>query len=200
MNGRLILMAMVGSLCGGALTLAHEDADHSHQIRQIQKQEQERREHIKQQKLENAAFRESLKGMTPAERKAALAAHRQAQFEENKDFRQQQHEENLAFLKARLAKNSKLTDAQKEELINFFEEQYQESVDFRAAQHQENVAFFESIANDASLTMAQKKEAIRDHFKTQRAENKAFLQEQKSENQAERAKFKSEIDSSSETK
>lgn len=191
MRAKLLFLAMAGWLYGALALAGPPGPGHSHagEIRRLQHQERERRDHIKQQKEENAAFRQSLKDMTPAERQAAITEHRQTQSEEN-----------LVFLKERLAANSTLTDAQKEELISFFEEQFQESVDFHSTQHQENVAFFESIANDTSLTFAQKKEAIREHFLAQRAENKAFREEQKSENQAERAAITSAVESAAETK
>jgi len=200
MSGKFVLLVIVGFLYG--LTAGAEQASGTKgRVRQHrQQQKQERVGHIKEQKQENAAFRQTLKGSTPKERKAAVIDHRKTQGQENKAFNQKQHDENMTFLKKRLANNKKLTNVQKDELVNFFEQQYQQGVDLRSTQQQENVTVFQSIANNPSLNHAQKKQAIRDHFKEQKGENKAFVQEQKSENQAERAKIKSEVESSSGTK
>ncbi len=78
MSGRFLLMVMVGSLYGmmvGAQTPAPKPV--SGPVRQQrQQQKQERVDHIQQQKQENAAFRQTLEGMTPEQRKAAVAEHR----------------------------------------------------------------------------------------------------------------------------
>ena len=203
MRGRMALLVVVGALYGWTAGAESDTAAKPGvgPVRlQHKQQKQERIGHIKEQKQENSAFQKSLEGMTPEQRKAAVADHRKTQAQENKAFNQQQHAENMAFLKNRLANNPKLTDTQKDELINYFEQQYTEGVDFRSTQHQENVAFFQSVANNASLTQEQKKQAIRDHFKEQKGENKAFVHEQKSENKAERIKIKSEVDASSTNK
>lgn len=142
-------------------------------------------DHRLQQKAENRTFRDSLKGMTDEEREAALRDHKAAQKAENSEFRAKLHEENMAFMKERLAANRKLTDAQKEELISFFEKQHQENVAFREKQYADRVAFFEKIADDATLTQKQKKQAIKDFMKGQRTEAKAYRSEQKQERRAE---------------
>ena len=203
MSSKFTLLVIVGSLYGvvaGAQQTPAVKAGTGQVRQQRQQQRQERIGHIQEQRQEDAAFQQSLAGMTAEQRKAAVAEHRKTQGLENKAFSQQQHAENMTFLKDRLANNTKLTDAQKDELINYFEQQYQQGVDFRSTQHQENVTFFQSIANNSSLTQAQKKQAILDHFKTQKGENKDFVQDQKSENQAERAKIKAEVEASSATK
>jgi len=200
MSIRFVLLVIAGSLYGVMAGAQEAPAAKAGTAPVRQQQKQERVGHIQDQKQENSAFRQSLEGMTPEQRKAAVAEHRKTQGQENKAFNQQQHAENMAFLKNRLANNTKLTDTQKDELINYFEQQYQQGVDLRTTQHQENVTFFQSIAGNSSLTQAQKKQAILDHFKEQKGENKDFVQDQKSENQAERTKIKSEVESSSATK
>ena len=62
-------------------------------------QHQENQAQRTEQGEENKAFRESLKGMTPEQREAAIVAHRTQQHSENDSFRAKQHEENMAFLK-----------------------------------------------------------------------------------------------------
>ena len=86
-----------------------------------QQQKAERKVHRTQQQEENKAFHDSLQGLTAEQKAAALKAHHETQSQENKTFNAQQHQENSTFLKNRLASNTKLTDAQKSELISFFE-------------------------------------------------------------------------------
>jgi hypothetical protein len=96
----------------------------------------------------------------------------------------------MAFLRARLGGNPKLTPAEKDELINCFENQYKEKISFREKQHSANVAFFEKIANDPSLTMEQKKEAIKEHIAAQRQAAKAFYERQRAEKKTEMQKMR----------
>ena len=158
-----------------------------------EKQKTEREQHWAQQKQENEAFRKSLEGKTPQEKKAAIEQHRTTQFQENKTFSQQQHQENMDFLRQRLANNNKLTAAEKDELINYFENQYSENVSFREKQHSENVSFFEQTANNSNMTQEQKKEAIKAHFAQQKEENKSNHEEQKAERKTELEKIRSEV-------
>jgi len=120
MNGRFVLLVIIGCLYGmmaGAeqnkATRPAAKAGTGKVRQQRHQQKQERVGHIQQQKQENAAFRQTLKGMTPEQRKAAVIDHRKMQGQENKAFNQKQHAENAAFLKNRLASNKKLTDTQK---------------------------------------------------------------------------------------
>ena len=136
MSGKFVLLVIVGSLYGVMAGAQQTPATKAGTGQVRQQQKQERVGHVKEQKQENTAFRQTLKGMTPKERKAAVIEHRKTQGQENKVFNQQQHAENTAFLKKRLESNKKLTDTQKDELINFFEQQYQQGADFRSTQHQ----------------------------------------------------------------
>ena len=158
-----------------------------------QEQKTERKEYRQEQKSENKAFRETLKGKTGEERAEAIKSHHEVQQVEKKAFNAQQHQENMTALKNKLANNTKLSDAQKAELIEQFESQYQENVSFRDARYAENVAFFEQIANNADMTQEQKKAAIKAHFATQKAETKEHVQQQHTENKALRQKIRAEV-------
>ena len=124
-----------------------------------------------------------------------MTAHRETQYQENKAFDVQEHQKNTSFLESKLAANTKMTQAQKTELINHFESQYQENVNFRDQRHNANIAYFQKIANDPSLIPEQKKAAIKTYMDQQKAQDKAHHQEQRSENQVEKAKIRSEIQS-----
>ncbi len=101
------------------------------------RQEQVEKEQEQYQLLqgENKALREDSKEKTPEEKAGVIEAHRRTQFQENRDFNAHMHQENMDFLKSRLAGNAKLTDAEKTELIDFFENQYQEDVSFSEQRH-----------------------------------------------------------------
>lgn len=115
------------------------------------------KEQISQQAESEKAFSESLKGMTDEQKQAAIKARLAAR-------QGQINQENIAFLKEKLAKNSGLTDVQKDELMSCFKAQYQEGVSLCDQQYSENVSFFEKIANDSTLTQDQKKSAIEKYF------------------------------------
>ncbi len=141
------------------------------------------------QKAENREFRGGLKNLPPEQRASAIAQHRKGQFSENKAFREKLHNENMTYLKDKLANNKKLNDAQKTDLINFMDKQYQENTSFRDQRHSDNMAFFQQVANDATLSQEQKKQAIRERIEKQKSENKSHWQEQK----AERKDFKNSL-------
>lgn len=169
-------------------------AEHDQEMKGFRHElKQKKMEHWKTQKGENKEFRKTLKQLPPEERAKAVIGHRQTQYSENKTFREQRHKENMDFLKAKLEHNKKLSDAQKTELINFFENQYQENTSFREKQHAENIAFLQSIADNPNLTQEQRKQSIREHFQTQKVENKDFWSKQR----AERKELKHSLHSSS---
>ena len=102
------------------------------------------------------------------------------------------HEDNMAILKEKLAKAKRLTDAEKEEIMNFFEQQFDENVSFRDGQFTENLAFLDELAGQEGLTKEQFKEKIKAHIATQKSENKEHRAVQKTERKAEREKIKAE--------
>ena len=124
------------------------------------------------------------------DKKSTVKELRDVQHQENAELRQKEHEENMAFLRARLAGNAKLTPAERDELIGLFENQYKEKISFRDKQHSENVASFEKIANDPGLTMEQKKEAIKEHISAQRQTAKAFYEQQRAEKKTKMQKMR----------
>jgi hypothetical protein len=158
-----------------------------------QEHQAERQAHHQQQVSENKALRQSLKGKTAEEKATALKANRETQYGENKTFNATLHQENMTALQARLANNTKLSEAQKTELVNHFESQYQENVSFRDERYSENTAFFDQVANDANMTQEQKKAAIKAHFDAQKVEAKEHVQQQRSENKALRQEIRSEV-------
>lgn len=127
------------------------------------------------------------------EKASAIKEHRETSQKEKKSISEKMHQENLDFLKKKLAKNTRLTEAEKTELISHFERQYKENVSFRDQKYSEDVAFFEQIADNKTMTQEQKKAAIVAHFKEQKSETKKHRQEQKSENKTERKTIHSEI-------
>lgn len=186
----MTIFLAAGMITTSACSLMAEDNNAGSAIKtQRIQQKKERQKQIQQQKLENKEFRQSTKDLQGKEKTDAIVQHRETQYQENKAFTQQQHDENMAFLKEKLAKNTKLTDAQKTELTTFFESQYQENVSFRDKQHNENIAYFQSVANDSTLTIDQQKAKLKEYFAQQKSETKEHIQQQKSERKAERDKI-----------
>jgi hypothetical protein len=140
-----------------------------------QGQKEKKKAFVEQKKQEKKTFKESVKVKPQEEKKAAVKEQRAVRQAEKKTFMEKMHQDNIDFLKERLAKNSTLTDAQKNELVSDFNRQYQEKTSFRGAQQKANVAYFEKTANDPAMTQDQKRAAIRDFFarqKKQHAEGK----------------------------
>ena len=195
MKNTIITLALVLLLAVPVLVKAEEGQGKAFRRGQRQKVQQHRQE----QRKENKEFRAGLKDVKPEERKSAMATHRETKYKENAAFREQIHNENMTFLRNKLANNKKLTDAQKTELVNFFESQYQENSSYRQQRHNENVAFFEKIANDPNLTQEQKKEAIKAHRQEEKAEYAKIKEEQRAKRRAEREKIRSEVKAQGET-
>ena len=158
---------------------AFADSTERRQFRQEMKAK--RQAHFGQQRAENHAFRESLKGKTPAEKASAIASHRGEQYNENIQFADKRHQERIAKMDEKLAANTKLTDAQKTEIKNQQENQYQEFKTHRQQQFEENQTKLNELASNPNLTQEQAREAMKAQVQTQRAENKAFREEQKTE-------------------
>ncbi len=92
--------------------------------------------------------------------------------------------ENIKVLKERLVHNKRLTEDQKNELVDFMKAQHAENVDFRDKQHEKKTLLFESIANDPHMSQAQKKEALKKQMAQIREEDKSHRTDQKSEKKA----------------
>ncbi|MCX5681049.1 MAG: hypothetical protein NT079_02000 [Candidatus Omnitrophica bacterium] len=88
-----------------------------------------------------------------------------AQQKESEISKVQAHQENMDFLKNKFADNSKLTDAQKEDLVNFLEGEYRAPVVLSEQRYHGKVVYFEQIVNNLNLTQEQKKAAIKARFK-----------------------------------
>ncbi len=134
--------------------------------------------HRQDQRQENQAFRETLKDLTPEQKQSAMIEHRNSQFAENVAHHEQMHQEQMTKLKAKLAANSELTDAQKQEILSKAENSYQEKVAKIQEQHQANMNFAQQVANDPNLTPEQKREKMQQH----RQSNKESMKEQRAEN------------------
>ena len=187
-NARVVIMAMVvGALTWSVVARAEEPAAapegawkaHFEQRRQAWEAFRQKQRQADEQ------FRATLKGMAKDQRIAALEQHRQQDHQQAMDFWAQQHEASMAFLKERLAQNTKLDDAEKTELIAFFEQQYKENVDFRNGQFAESFAFVEKTLADASLTKEQKKAAIHTFLTQQHKEDVTHREQQKGERRQE---------------
>jgi uncharacterized membrane protein len=145
------------------------------------------------QSQENPASRQSLQGQTTVDKSAAVQANRGTPSAGNPAFNDQIHRENMMFLREKLSANKKFTDAQKAEILNFYEQQYQENAAFGEQRHVANTAFFELIAGDSSLTLDQRKAAIRNYFQEQKALTQHHRTDQQAENKAVQAPVPSKV-------
>ena len=124
-----------------------------------------------------------VKGGDRAGKIAEIKEKREAKYDEKTAQWADKHAEFGAKLNERLAKNKKLSDADKAEILAFFEEQYGENTAFRDEQHGENMAFLDSLA-DSGLTKDQLKEKIKAHVTTQKAETQEHRSSQAQERKA----------------
>jgi len=83
---------------------------------------------------------------------------------ENKISKDQAHLANMNFLKSKFVSANKLTDAQKEDLVDCFESQYSKPVLLSEERYKGKVVYFEQIINNLNLTQEQKKAAIKARF------------------------------------
>lgn len=132
--------------------------------------------------------------------KAAKHAEKIGEIKQNREAKhaakmtewQTKHDGMVAKVKERLAANTKLTDAEKQDILDFINTQYTENVTFRNTQFDENLKFLDELAGMADLTRDQMKEKIKAHIEAQKAENKKHREEQKGERKAEHEKVKAE--------
>ena len=90
-------------------------------------QQAKRQEFKKQNREEKQAFRETLKGKSGEEKQTALLRKHQELLVKRRSFNEEMHTRRMEKLKAKLEKNSKLTPAQKTELLNYYDQQYKEN-------------------------------------------------------------------------
>ena len=155
----------------------------------FQKDKQEKWTRRKQeQKEENQEFKKSLEGKTPEEKSAAIKAHREKKHQDKESFYEKTHSDHMSAIKEKLAKNNKLNEQEKDELISFYAEQYRENTTWRNQQFNRNTDFLEEIANSAK-TPEEKKEAVKKHFQEQKAEGKTRWEKQRFEKEAKKKYF-----------
>lgn len=159
------------------------------------KNKEERKASQVEPKQEAPQPRPTLKEKTPEEKQAAVQKHLDAQVAENKAFQQSMQAKQMDELKVKLAQNTKLTEAQKNEILSSRTKQYEKNTAFGDQRRSENNAFFQNFANDPSMTEDQKRSAIRAHYQSQKSADHVFRQQQKAENKAEREKIRSEASS-----
>lgn len=163
------------------------------------KGKEEKKESRIEQNQEDTKLRKTPVPKTPEEKQAAIEERRAAQTAENKVLQQAVRDKQTAEWKAKLDQNTKLTEAQKEEILAAREKRYERNAAFGDQRRSENSAFFQNFANDPNMTEAQKREAIRAHFQSQKSADQAFRQQQNAEKKAEREKIRSEVSSSANT-
>ncbi len=94
--------------------------------------------------------------------------YRQRQREQREDYKQYFRQQNYTLMKERLARNKKLIEQEKEDLINFFQSQqeirYEKVISLNDPKYTEDLALFEKIANDPNIEFNDKKTAIKAYF------------------------------------
>jgi hypothetical protein len=185
-------------LCGVAVTAVRaeqstSDADY------WQKENAVVEKHRRELKDENKKFRENIKAMPKEDRTKAIEQNRLIRFRENETFRQKLHEDDMSFLKERLATTGQLTDNEKQELLAVYDVEYKENVLFLQQRNQDMMTFFEKISQDTTLTQTQKREALKSYFQQQKEEVLKQRDQQRQQHQAELQKKYSAASSSSPT-
>ena len=150
---------------------------------------EEVREHHRNQKKENRAFREGIKDLPASEKAQKIMDHRNAQFQENQAFHEKLHEERMAQLKERINKNDKLTDAQKDKILKFKEDQYNEINSLQQKQHDAHIAQIESLTQKEDLTSEELESALKDFRQTRKKESEGFRKSQRKKRRGLRQMF-----------
>ncbi|HLE12429.1 MAG: hypothetical protein A2504_01465 [Bdellovibrionales bacterium RIFOXYD12_FULL_39_22] len=126
-------------------------------------------------------------GSGQGQRQGQRAEHKKEQRERKEQRRLQRNEmqankfaEHRNRLQERLAQNSKLTDAEREEILAAFDTNHTNRLAHRNAQYEESLAFYDKLAGDSNMTPEQRRTAIAEFKKKQIAENKQFQGEQHS--------------------
>ncbi len=102
---------------------------------------------------------------TPKKEAAPIQNLSAVQQKEDKISKSHAHLENMKFLKTKFANTSKLTDTQKEGLVNCFESQYPQPVLLSEQRYNGKVVYFGQIVNNPKLTPKQMKAALKARFK-----------------------------------
>ena len=111
---------LVSFLCAGVVRAEDTKRRFFWQARKEAKQE------FKNQKREEKhAFKQSLKGKSSEEKKAAAFQHHQEMRARRKDFLEKRHAAAGTALKTKLDQNTKLTEEQKKRILDQHEKQYQ---------------------------------------------------------------------------
>ena len=130
------------------------------------------RDHYGAQHKENLAFRQTLKGKTPADICGAVASHRRTQYGENKSFHADQYAKLVAFIKERMAARNVPSEKQAEVLakIDAFRDKVAGIID---DQHEKTMDLIERLAADSDLTGEEVRSALKQRFEEARGELQA---------------------------
>jgi len=86
-------------------------------------------------------------------------------------------------LQERLANTANLSEAQKQDILSFFQKQQAENIDYFQANSAKTEEFLTKVAEDKTLTQDQRKEAIKQYFADLKKSNQEFRKTQQGENQ-----------------
>ena len=144
-----------------------------------QQQKEKMKAHYSQQTAEKKAFYKSVNGLPYQQKFKTIADYHEKNFQENMTFRRQMHQEDMDSLKQADDKNSKLTEEQKQNWLNFQNSQFADTVKFLEEQHQKDDGFYRSLADTAGLTPRQIKEKLKAHRSEQKTARNNFYQTRK---------------------
>lgn len=154
----------------------------------------------------DADFVKGLAAKTDTERQTAIkerAKQKQSQektfraaiHEKKKAYRKKKHDEYVAYMKSKLEQNTKLSAAEKNEMISRMEQQYKSAADYEDKQFTAGQEFSDKLS-DASLTKEQRTQLLKEqaekaqsaakaHKEAQIAQNRAYREELRAKRQAE---------------
>ncbi len=145
-----------------------------------EEQKAARQEHHQGNRKEAEEFRAGLKDKAPNEVAAALKARREAEYAQNKSFREAQYERRVAFVKQMMAENDVPVEKQSEALAKMAAN-HAEAVAHFAQQHQENMAMLAAMAADGELTREDFADALKQQRNLQQGENKSYFEAKRAE-------------------
>jgi len=182
MKAKILAVLLVGLLALPLTARADEAAKGERQ--------EKARAYKQQQQAENKAFRATLKDLPEDQREAAVIAHRNSQFADNMTAHAKMHEEQMSKLQSKLASNTNLTEAQKQDITAKAQKEYQDNLAKAQAKHTENINYAQQVHNDPNLTPEQKRTKMKEHLESNKAEHKEHRQEMKAKREDIREEFK----------
>ena len=165
---------------------AKEGGQFKAKLQQFHKEQKEKKEAFRERmRQENAQFKQDQKEKSPSERLASLIVQCEKNYVTHKEFRLEQYNSRVEFMKGMLAERG-ITSEKQSEILALMGKSKDKATEHFDQQHKENIDFLNTLAKDTTLDPQQLKEKLKAQRGQQMAENKQFMEQLKTERKTER--------------